>query len=194
MDMPGNDCPELIEKTADIIDDAYLRELFVETLRGLIEHYRCPHFRILIIGRANAGKTTILEKLCGGVMGGQPIIVFDKMGKLDIIPMYFLIFYSQVKNWNFLNFIWYHQWRWINSLPWVYSLIALNHQRGLHDIEDQITYDGSNFIFHDSQGFESGAKEEIQVVWDFIEKRSAATKMKDQLHSIWYHAIWSLPK
>ena len=31
MDMPGNDCPELTEKTADAIDDASLRELFVST-------------------------------------------------------------------------------------------------------------------------------------------------------------------
>ena len=69
---------------------------------------------------------------------------------------------------------------------WIYSLIALklNHQRGIHDIEHQITYKGSNFIFHDSQGFESGGKEEIEVVWDFIEKKSAATKLKDQLHAI----------
>ena len=73
-------------------------------------------------------------------------------------------------------------------------LIALNHQRGIHDIEHQVTYEGSNFIFHDSQGFESGAKEEIEVVWDFIEKQSAATKLKDQLHAIWYHGICSLPK
>ena len=74
-------------------------------------------------------------------------------------------------------------------------LIALNHQRGIHNIEHQITYKGSNFIFHDSQGFESGAKEEIEVVWDFIEKKSAATKLKDQLHAIWYsNDIYCLPK
>ena len=64
----------------------------------------------------------------------------------------------------------------------------------MHDIEDQITYEGSNFIFHDSQGFESGAKEEIEVVWDFIEKRSAATKLEIQLLAIWYYSICSLPK
>ena len=64
-----------------------------------------------------------------------------------------------------------------------------NHQRGIHDIEHQITYEGSNFIFHDSQGFESGAKEEIEVVWDFIEKKSTAIKLQDQLHAIWYMGI-----
>ena len=31
MDMPGNDCPELTEKTAGAIDDASLRELFLST-------------------------------------------------------------------------------------------------------------------------------------------------------------------
>ena len=31
MDMPENNCPELIEKTADAIDDASLWELFVST-------------------------------------------------------------------------------------------------------------------------------------------------------------------
>ena len=32
MDIPGNDCPELTEKTADAVDDdASLHELFVST-------------------------------------------------------------------------------------------------------------------------------------------------------------------
>ena len=69
-------------------------------------------------------------------------------------------------------------------------LIAWNHQRGVHDIENGITYEGSNFIFHDSQGFESGAREELDDVWNFIEKQSGATKLKDQLHAIWYCDIF----
>ena len=73
-------------------------------------------------------------------------------------------------------------------------LIAHSNQRGEHDIEHEITYEGSNFIFHDSRGFESGAKEEIEVVWDFIEKKSAAIKLQDQLHAIWYHDMCSLSK
>ena len=70
----------------------------------------------------------------------------------------------------------------------------LNLQRGIHDIEHQITYEGSNFIFHDSQGFESGAKEEIEIVWNFIEKKLAASKLENQLHAIWYYKIRSLLK
>ena len=55
----------------------------------LRDQYRCPHFRILVIGRANAGKTTILEKVCGVAKGTQPIIIYDKKGKLDGIPCTF---------------------------------------------------------------------------------------------------------
>ncbi|KAF8638782.1 hypothetical protein AX14_010151, partial [Amanita brunnescens Koide BX004] len=46
----------------------------------LKERYKCSHFRILIIGRANAGKTTILEKVCGVQQGTKPMI-YDQDGK-----------------------------------------------------------------------------------------------------------------
>ena len=54
----------------------------VEDITMLRGQYRCPHFRILVIGRANAGKTTILEKVCGVEKGTQPIIIHDKEGRL----------------------------------------------------------------------------------------------------------------
>ena len=62
-------------------------------------------------------------------------------------------------------------------------------QRGMHDIEHQITYPGSNFIFHDSRGFESGSTEELEIAWRFIEKKAAETELKNQLHAIWYLAL-----
>ena len=37
MDIPGNDCPELAEKTADAIDDASLREIFVSTQKNNLD-------------------------------------------------------------------------------------------------------------------------------------------------------------
>ena len=66
----------------------------VKGITQLREQYRCPHFCILVIGRANAGKTTILEKVCAVAKGTKPIIVYDKEGKLDESPIYFLIFCS----------------------------------------------------------------------------------------------------
>ncbi|KAF8728335.1 hypothetical protein AX14_006777 [Amanita brunnescens Koide BX004] len=124
----------------------------VNDITRLGQQYRCPHFRILVIGRANAGKTTILEKVCGVAKGTKPII-HDKEG---------------------------------NELTSSAIHLMPSIERGMHDIEHGITYSGCNFMFHDSQGFESGAREEIEVVWDFIEKRSAADRLKDQLHAIWY--------
>ncbi|KAF8325020.1 hypothetical protein F5887DRAFT_901914 [Amanita rubescens] len=116
-----------------------------------MDQYKCPHFRILVIGRANAGKTTILEKVCGVAQGTKPIIYDQNGDELSFEPKK--------------------------------KLFA---KRGIHDIEHQITYPGSNFIFHDSQGFEAGASKEVEIVWNFIEKRSAATELSDQLHAIWY--------
>ena len=74
--------------------DWFFAAAHVQDITLLRDQYRCPHFRILVIGRANAGKTTILEKVCGVAKGTQPIIIHDKMGKLDQSPIYFLIFCS----------------------------------------------------------------------------------------------------
>ena len=40
----------------------------------------CPQFRILIVGKANAGKTTILHKVCNAEPDAKPII-YDAQGK-----------------------------------------------------------------------------------------------------------------
>ncbi|KAF8332452.1 hypothetical protein F5887DRAFT_1174475 [Amanita rubescens] len=121
-------------------------------LRTLKDRYRCPYFRILVIGRANAGKTTILEKVCG-VARGTISMIYDQNGE---------------------------------QLEPSKTHLMPSAERGLHEIEHQITYRGSNFVFHDSQGFESGATEELELVWKFIEKRSASIELRDQLHAIWY--------
>ena len=40
----------------------------------------CPQFRILIVGKVNAGKTTILRKMCNAKPDVKPI-VYDAKGK-----------------------------------------------------------------------------------------------------------------
>jgi GTPase SAR1 family protein len=48
----------------------------------------CNRFRVLIIGRRNAGKTTILEKMTGSEVGAKPEIR-DKDGRLVVrLPSY----------------------------------------------------------------------------------------------------------
>ena len=43
----------------------------------------CKRFRVLIIGRRNSGKTTILEKMTGGEAGAEPEIR-DEKGELVV--------------------------------------------------------------------------------------------------------------
>jgi GTPase SAR1 family protein len=40
----------------------------------------CPKFRILVMGKANAGKTTILRKVCNAKPDAKPVI-YDAEGK-----------------------------------------------------------------------------------------------------------------
>ena len=59
-------------------------------------------------------------------------------------------------------------------------------QRGEHDIENQIRFEGNHgFIFHDSRGFEAGGDHELKLVQQFIKQRSKATFVTEQLHAIW---------
>jgi hypothetical protein len=86
---------------------------FMPTLQ---EQYHCPHFRILVIGRANAGKTTILEKVCGVAKGTSPIIYNksgDKLeeGKLDLFHMSST---SHIENQPLVQHICYQQLRLVN--------------------------------------------------------------------------------
>ncbi|KAF8339357.1 hypothetical protein F5887DRAFT_889461 [Amanita rubescens] len=138
----------------DLIRHSYATDVDRGTTALLKERAKCPYFRILIIGRANSGKTTILEKVCG-VARGAARVTYDQDG-VEI----------GAKSGK--------------SGPRLLS------RRGVHDIEHQIIYPGSNFIFHDSPGFESGGNKEIESVWKFIEKWSNTADPSEQLHAIWY--------
>ena len=61
----------------------YMTGAGTEAIAARRKQFRCPHFRILVIGRANAGKTTILEKVCGVAKGTKPIIVYNENSKFD---------------------------------------------------------------------------------------------------------------
>ena len=93
-------------------------ETHVQMLR---ERYLCPHFCILVIGRANAGKTTILEKVCGVATGTQPII-YDKNGKSLSFVLPLTVEFLQVISLSSLIFIWCHHMRWVRwwCIVWMY--------------------------------------------------------------------------
>jgi len=59
-------------------------------------------------------------------------------------------------------------------------------QRGVHTITDEITFPSSpGFVFHDSEGFESGSKLETDTVSKFVKERTSTGDFKEQLHAIW---------
>ncbi|PPQ80101.1 hypothetical protein CVT25_001469, partial [Psilocybe cyanescens] len=98
-------------------------------------------FRVLIIGRANAGKTSILQRVCDTTEG--PIIYRNED--------------------------------------------SLFGQRGEHRIEDEIVFSNhEGYVFHDSRGFESGSKDELEIVQSFIRQKSGEKRLMSRLHAIWY--------
>jgi GTPase SAR1 family protein len=69
------------EEAHSSIDSLPFRQgaLDADAIRG-----ECPQFRILIIGKANAGKTTILRKVCNAKSDAKPI-VYDAEGNEVIL-------------------------------------------------------------------------------------------------------------
>jgi hypothetical protein len=60
-------------------------------------------------------------------------------------------------------------------------------QRGLHDINDELIFSNHNgYIFHDSRGFEAGSKDELEIVQEFVKRKSQEKRLSDRLHAIWF--------
>ena len=60
-------------------------------------------------------------------------------------------------------------------------------QRGIHEINDEITYDNSpGFVFHDSRGLECGSTAELPLILEFIKKRVESKDFESHLHAVWY--------
>ncbi|KAG2072247.1 era-like GTP-binding protein [Suillus decipiens] len=108
-------------------------------------------FRILTIGRANAGKTTILRRVCRTRENEIPVI-HNRAGK-KVDP----------------------------------AVLHASRERGEHNIDNELVFPSNpGFVFHDSRGFEAGGESEFEKVKEFITRRSKETRLKDQLHAIWY--------
>ncbi|KAG1786360.1 uncharacterized protein HD556DRAFT_1055673 [Suillus plorans] len=121
-------------------------------------------FRILVVGRANAGKTTILQRVCN--TRDDPEIHNSAGVKIDLAV--------------------------IEASREVCCVLSRRQeltcsQRGLHDIENEMVFRSNpGFVFHDSRGFESGGKDEFEKVKEFIAGRSKEIKITNRLHAIWY--------
>jgi hypothetical protein len=60
-------------------------------------------------------------------------------------------------------------------------------QRGEHHIENELRFTShEGYVFHDSRGFESGDTKELEIVQDFVRRKSRERKLNDRLHAIWF--------
>lgn len=64
----------------------------------------------------------------------------------------------------------------------------VNHNRaGVHDIQIGKTYpQNPGIVVHDSGGIEGGDDTAVQAIIRFLQARSNAKYLKDQVHCIWY--------
>jgi len=59
--------------------------------------------------------------------------------------------------------------------------------RGEHNIDDGLVFSNmTGYVFHNSRGIESGGTEELEVLHDFIRRKSGERRLQDRLHAIWY--------
>jgi hypothetical protein len=148
---------------------------------------KCKHFRTLIIGRANAGKTTLLKKVCNSIEDPE---IFSPSGKMVIESAAFrrqtvCSFESITINRSSIPPLSRSRQRFDSLYPSNSHSLSIS-QRGIHDIEYQLIFKSNpQFIFHDSRGFESGSLDEIETVKSFIAKCARSQKLSEQLHAVW---------
>jgi hypothetical protein len=77
-------------------------------------------------------------------------------------------------------------WAASSFMSWLIVMTLLV-QRGEHSIELELTFSNHRgYVFHDSRGFEAGDKRELEIVQDFVRRKSRETKLNDRLHVIWF--------
>ena len=135
------------------------------------------HFRILVIGRANAGKTTLLQRVCNTTE--DPCIYDDDKNLVSV--------HRPKDDFRFWKF--QLAWTYLGGTSFCIDIcycVDPTYQRGIHDINRPFAFKSNpGFIFHDSPGFETGDAKQLQEVLSFMEKKANATDVGDQLHAIW---------
>ncbi|KDQ10804.1 hypothetical protein BOTBODRAFT_35917 [Botryobasidium botryosum FD-172 SS1] len=153
-------------------------------------------FRILIIGRANAGKTTILRAVCGA---DEEPSVYDREGHLIQAAQERLTSDDKPARKSIRSTIRSLRDRITHKAPKssgpstppspgaLGSILSPSSYRGEHNIEYSLIFPSNDrFVFHDSRGFESGSTDELEAVRNFIRVHASKGSMEKQLHAIWY--------
>lgn len=139
-------------------------------------------FRVLIIGRANAGKTTILQRVCDTTKNPK-VYRIEGTSRTEVVRSHILSL-SSSKNSARLHS------ETLIRFGRVYLSMAITDsipiQRGEHNVNDELIFENNEgYIFHTSRGFESGSQDELVTVQDFVRKKAGEKRLKDRLHAIW---------
>ncbi|KAJ7019308.1 hypothetical protein C8F04DRAFT_1197805 [Mycena alexandri] len=124
-------------------------------------------FRVLIAGRANAGKTTILQRVCDTTESPETYRMVDGErtkveSKTSCTPLHIVLMGQQIQ------------------------LIPTS-DRGEHDITDELEFSNHDgYVFHDSCGLENGSTKELKTLQDFVRNHAEKKTLAEQLHVIWY--------
>ena len=63
-------------------------------------------------------------------------------------------------------------------------------QRGEHEIDDEFVFSKhKGYVFHDSRGIECGAIEELDILQEFIQLKTSASRLQSRLHAIWFGLV-----
>ena len=146
---------------------------------------RFGRFRILVIGRANAGKTTILKKICDSTEDPE---IYDDQGRKVWFSFWFRshqglmvcyqVDHAQVQESAGVSA------RCHCRSHFQVQLMCL--KRGRHNIEDEMVFRSNpDFAFHDSRGFEAGSIKEFDQMKNFVAERAKTTFLKKRIHAIW---------
>jgi hypothetical protein len=142
-------------------------------------------FRVLVIGRANAGKTSILQRVCD-TTESPTIYRRGKHGRKEVVrgPSFVCksdLTADQVKLDPSMDV---SDNRTSLRLP--IDMVAW-WQRGEHTIDDELVFSNhTGYVFHDSRGIESGCTEELETLKEFIRRKCGEKRLRDKLHAIWF--------
>ena len=134
-------------------------------------------FRVLVLGRANAGKTSVLQRVCDTTAspkiyrGGEEVRGTNLVCESDLT--------ADSSNLNR---------RWMLVILVLLFICPLTScQRGEHTIDDELVFSNhTSYVFHDSRGIESGGTEELETLRRFIGRKCGEKELQKKLHAIWF--------
>jgi hypothetical protein len=140
-------------------------------------------FRVLVLGRANAGKTSILQRVCETTESPTIYRRGKEVGSPWSSPN-FCLSASLISPPTSSNL----NRRWMLVIIILLFVCPLTScQRGEHTIDDELVFSNhTGYVFHDSRGIECGSTEELETLKEFIRRKCGEQRLRDKLHAIWF--------